>query len=84
MRPWIHPITQAKVNIFGSVKDALKHMEKEGLTPEQLPVWCGGTNPGIKVSDILEDYIAKAAGIEEAAGVEEAAAAVGALEVEDE
>lgn len=77
IRPWIHPVTQAKVNIFGSVKEALKQMEKEGITPDQLPEWCGGTNPGVKVSEVLDGYIAKG-------GVAVVTASVADASLEDE
>ena len=60
VRPWIHPITQAKVNIFGSVKECVKKMaELDGITAAELPSWCDGTNPGKKVSEILAGYIAQ-------------------------
>lgn len=70
-------MTQAKVNIYGSVKECVKHMEKEGITADQLPEWCGGTNPGVKVSEVLDSYIAKG-------GVAEVTSAVAAASLEDE
>lgn len=62
VKPWIHPITQAKVNIFGSSKDCVKRMvQNDGIDPEQLPDWCAGTNPGVPIKQILHEYIATAA-----------------------
>lgn len=59
VKPWIHPITVAKVNIHGSVKDAVKKMAEVGVPLESLPEWLGGTHEGKAISDILAGYIAE-------------------------
>ena len=57
VKPWIHPITAAKINIVGSPKDALKQMEAVGIPSSSLPEWVGGTNKGVTVYDILNKII---------------------------
>lgn len=59
VKPWVHPITVAKVNIFGSPKDAIKKMIENGLAPDQVPEFAGGTRRGVPVFDILQGQIAK-------------------------
>eukprot|EP00049_Salpingoeca_infusionum_P014971 m.287009 g.287009 ORF g.287009 m.287009 type:complete len:331 (-) comp15786_c2_seq1:1396-2388(-) len=53
IKPWIHPITQAKVNIHGSISDAVKAMEKCGIPTAQLPQFMGGASQGTKAFDYL-------------------------------
>eukprot|EP00051_Salpingoeca_urceolata_P015613 m.203321 g.203321 ORF g.203321 m.203321 type:complete len:367 (-) comp18453_c0_seq2:2387-3487(-) len=56
VKPWVHPITQAKINICGSESQALKMFAELGITKEQLPAWIGGTNPGKTCLDIIKDF----------------------------
>lgn len=42
LKPWIHPITQAKVNMFGSESAAVKQMVADGVPMESLPEHMGG------------------------------------------
>lgn len=57
VKPWIHPITVAKINILGSPKDAIKKMNECGIPSSSVPVWAGGTHPGTPAIDILLGYI---------------------------
>jgi len=57
VKPWIHPITQAKVNIFGAPADAKKAMMADGFPEESLPDWLGGGSKGIKTFDYLVNTI---------------------------
>jgi len=59
VKPWIHPITVAKINILGSPKDALKKMVEQGVPAASLPDWVGGTHPGTPVSEVLLKYISE-------------------------
>lgn len=53
VKPWIHPITAAKINIFGSVKDAVKKMAELGIPASSIPKWGGGTHDGLPIIDLL-------------------------------
>lgn len=59
VKVWIHPITAAKINIFGSPKEAMKKLEEVGVPPSELPEWIGGTNPGTPIFDILLRYVSE-------------------------
>jgi len=58
VKPWLHPETVAKINILGSSKDALRRMEAEGVPPESLPPWAGGTGRPVRTFDYLRRLIA--------------------------
>lgn len=57
VKPWIHPVTTAKVNIFGSPKDAIKKMIENGLLADQVPEWAGGHHKGIPCFELLKNTI---------------------------
>ena len=59
VKPWIHPVTQAKINIVGKPKEAVKLMtENDGFELSALPEFMGGTNPGTDSYSVLQDAIA--------------------------
>jgi hypothetical protein len=58
VRPWIHPITQAKVNIIGSAKDACKTMGEHGFKEESIPKFLGGKCEPRSTYDYLLETIA--------------------------
>lgn len=75
VKGWVHPITQAKINIFGSPADARKVMLTHGLNDDALPAWLGGTHPGKPTFEYLKETIANnCAGAAAAAGGASAAA----------
>ncbi|EGD81393.1 hypothetical protein PTSG_02113 [Salpingoeca rosetta] len=43
IKPWIHPITQAKINIHGGVSDAVKKMKEAGISATAIPELMGGS-----------------------------------------
>lgn len=58
IKPWLHPITVAKVHILGSYSAAIKAMTADGgLTVDALPDWMGGTCKGTPIRDILREQI---------------------------
>lgn len=59
VKPWIHPITVAKVNVLGSPKDAVKKMAEFGLPESSVPVWAGGSCAGQPIIDVLQKYISE-------------------------
>lgn len=70
VKPWIHPITVAKVNVLGSPKvcwvlfctekqDAIKKMAEFGLAESAVPKWAGGSCEGQPLLDITRKYIAE-------------------------
>eukprot|EP00056_Hartaetosiga_gracilis_P001113 m.42324 g.42324 ORF g.42324 m.42324 type:complete len:325 (-) comp10503_c1_seq1:63-1037(-) len=42
VKPWIDPITQAKINLHGSTKDAVKKMHEAGIEDSAIPEFMGG------------------------------------------
>eukprot|EP00293_Proteomonas_sulcata_P008270 CAMPEP_0184307202 /NCGR_PEP_ID=MMETSP1049-20130417/16014_1 /TAXON_ID=77928 /ORGANISM="Proteomonas sulcata, Strain CCMP704" /LENGTH=265 /DNA_ID=CAMNT_0026619645 /DNA_START=3 /DNA_END=800 /DNA_ORIENTATION=+ len=60
VKPWLHPITVAKVNVLGSYKSSMDHMMKDGITPDQLPDWIGGSHKGQTTVSLLHEYIEQA------------------------
>merc|ERR1712031_16435 len=47
VKPWVHPVTQAKVNIMNKPSAAkYKMMKIDGFKLEDLPESFGGTHPG--------------------------------------
>lgn len=59
IKPWLHPITVAKVNILGSSKEALKKFEVDGLPAAQVPKWLGGTYEPVLCFDYISRLIAE-------------------------
>lgn len=59
VKPWVHPITQAKVNILKNADAAKKALEEIGCPADQIPAWCGGTNEGMDVFALLKETIAQ-------------------------
>lgn len=58
VKPWLHPITVAKVHILGSYSSSLKTMTADGgLTADALPDWMGGTCKGVLAKDVLREQI---------------------------
>lgn len=43
IKPWIHPITQTKINIHGGMSDAVKKMVEAGVDKSAIPELMGGT-----------------------------------------
>ena len=43
IKPWIHPITQAKINIHGGMSDAVKKMNEAGIDNSAIPELMKGT-----------------------------------------
>jgi hypothetical protein len=50
VRPWLHPITQAKINVVGS--DYKKKLAEIGVTDEDLPDFLGGS--GANMLDTID------------------------------
>eukprot|EP00045_Choanoeca_perplexa_P022633 m.10113 g.10113 ORF g.10113 m.10113 type:complete len:320 (-) comp9583_c0_seq1:645-1604(-) len=77
IRPWIHPITQAKVNMFGTAAAAVKQMQADGVPLESIPVEMGGGAKGQSAFELLKAEIAaqKAANASSGAGASDATAA---------
>jgi len=59
IKPWLHPITVAKVNLLGSSKEALKKFELDGLPASQVPKWLGGTYEPVLCFDYVSQLIAE-------------------------
>lgn len=58
-RPWIHPVTQAKINIVNDPASAYKLMvENDRATHDQIPVGLGGGHEGTNCLDIIHQAIA--------------------------
>ncbi len=58
IKPWLHPITVAKVHILGGYSSAIKSMTADGgLSAEALPDWMGGGCKGTPIRDILREQI---------------------------
>eukprot|EP00047_Mylnosiga_fluctuans_P002202 m.223590 g.223590 ORF g.223590 m.223590 type:complete len:308 (+) comp10947_c0_seq1:28-951(+) len=57
VKPWIHPITVAKIHVLGGPKDSLKKMVESGIPESSLPSWVGGSHPGTPIINILQDMI---------------------------
>lgn len=63
VKPWLHPVTVARINICSSPKDCLEKMvEKDGFTLEGLPSHLGGDSDGVSAYDVLQDAIADGGG----------------------
>jgi len=59
VKPFIHPVTQAKINIIGDPKHALKKMQQnDGFELSAIPDFMGGTHPGKPTYEMLEEAIA--------------------------
>eukprot|EP00039_Didymoeca_costata_P031570 m.35415 g.35415 ORF g.35415 m.35415 type:complete len:322 (-) comp8881_c0_seq2:208-1173(-) len=57
-KPWLHPVTQAKVNILSNVKDAVKRMmDLDGFTLDDIPDWMGGNHKGVPAFEIVQNAI---------------------------
>ena len=64
IRPFIHPITQAKIKILAGEKYYLKELAKNGISMSQIPTLMGGEFEAIKIKDIIEETInSKGAGM---------------------
>ncbi|EDQ84455.1 uncharacterized protein MONBRDRAFT_34692 [Monosiga brevicollis MX1] len=57
IKPWIHPITQAKVNMLGSASAAVKKMQEDGLELDAIPTFLGGTCEPAETFDKLIEMI---------------------------
>ena len=57
VKPWIHPITQAKVNMFGTAAAAVKQMRADGVPIESIPDFMGGGAKPKKTFDLLLEVI---------------------------
>jgi len=58
VKPWVHPVTQAKVNIVAKPELAKEKMiNVDGFTLDQLPESFGGTHPGKPLFDVLKEAI---------------------------
>lgn len=58
IKPWLHPITVAKVNILGSSKEAVKKLEQDGVPLASIPTWLGGTCQALTTFEYLNQLIA--------------------------
>lgn len=60
VRPFIHPVTQAKINITEGTKTCLSKLtENDGCTLDQLPEIVGGTHAGRGLYDVIMDVVAQ-------------------------
>eukprot|EP00041_Stephanoeca_diplocostata_P026937 m.734290 g.734290 ORF g.734290 m.734290 type:complete len:841 (-) comp23081_c0_seq1:1361-3883(-) len=50
----IHPVTEAKIKIVGSVSDTKARLARDGFSPAALPKEFGGTNAGLPVWSLLQ------------------------------
>eukprot|EP00730_Choanoeca_flexa_P019168 TRINITY_DN9354_c0_g1_i1.p1 TRINITY_DN9354_c0_g1~~TRINITY_DN9354_c0_g1_i1.p1 ORF type:complete len:318 (+),score=111.79 TRINITY_DN9354_c0_g1_i1:77-1030(+) len=57
VKPWIHPITQAKVNMFGTAAAAVKQMQADGVPLEAMPDFMGGGAKPLATFDLLQQEI---------------------------
>eukprot|EP00055_Hartaetosiga_balthica_P007473 m.25691 g.25691 ORF g.25691 m.25691 type:complete len:326 (+) comp5790_c0_seq1:321-1298(+) len=58
VKPWIDPITQAKINLHGNVKDCVKKMHEAGISDDNIPEFMGGTCKPKRAFDYLLEVIA--------------------------
>lgn len=59
VKGWVHPATQAKINVHSNLDKAVEAMKKLGLEPASIPTWCKGTSKGKTLFDIMIDSIEK-------------------------
>lgn len=59
VKPWLHPITAAKVNLLGGYDSAIKHMEGDGIKKDQIPDWMHGGSKGINTKEFVDELIAQ-------------------------
>ena len=78
VKPWVHPVTQAKINIMGSTKAAAEKMALDGVTEADLPEWMGGKHKGVSVLELMDRMIAENKAAKAAGGGDGAAAGGGA------
>ena len=58
IRPWIHPITQAKVNMFSTPAAAVKQMQADGVPVESIPEFMGGGAKPQSAFELLKGEVA--------------------------
>lgn len=83
VKGWVHPITQAKMNIFGNPNDAKKVMLSHGLGDDALPKWLGGTCEGTPTFEYLKSTVAKNSQAQQQAATAASAAACSAAAESD-
>mmetsp|Transcript_18718 Transcript_18718/g.47205 ORF Transcript_18718/g.47205 Transcript_18718/m.47205 type:complete len:289 (+) Transcript_18718:106-972(+) len=57
IKPWLHPVTVAKVQMLGKVDAAKAQMMKDGIPASALPTWCGGTHHGKDMGLLVEEHL---------------------------
>lgn len=61
-KPWLHPITQSKINICGDPADAFRKLkENDGCELDGLPAFLGGSHKGTWTYDLIQRAIESAA-----------------------
>mmetsp|Transcript_5540 Transcript_5540/g.10770 ORF Transcript_5540/g.10770 Transcript_5540/m.10770 type:complete len:292 (+) Transcript_5540:81-956(+) len=59
VKPWLHPITVAKVQMLGKVESAKAKMMADGVPASALPKWCGGISTGTDMRYTVEEQLNK-------------------------
>lgn len=61
VKPWLHPITQAKMNIINSVSQLTTELVACGMKKEQLPKCFDGPHEGLDTIDVLKQIMSDVA-----------------------
>jgi len=56
-KAFVHPITQAKINVFPTTAKCIPQLEKDGWSADQLPELFKGTHKGMTLKDILDEVL---------------------------